>query len=336
MSAPKNSDPTKLYLSASRIDCFSECSQRYAARYLWKLPDTGNPGSSRGSTCHDVLELLLKPRHHKLYSAAIHHDTCTEVPALWRHLVKVARRYGVADPENLDMIDGFMMVALKNEAHGPAGTIEAFSEREFNIEVDRDGVRYNVRGKIDRTFIVKDELGLLASITDFKGSKQRFTDEKATFNIQSIIYQIALRFLHPDIPRRRFRFLFLKFPRKPWQEMPILDEDQLEGYEYVLADLQQRMEDFTLANAADNLAVHNEKNRWLCGKEGVKLNGDPNFICPARRPLDYWVAVKDGKIMKSAFKQADLSPRDGEVVEKRAYPGCPGFFKPDGTKLPFQ
>ncbi len=326
MSAPKNSDPKKLYLSASRIDCFNECTQRYSARYIWKLPDDGNDGSNRGSTVHDVLELLLKPRHHKLYSAAIHHDTCTEVPALWRYIVKTAKGYGVGDTENLEMIDGFMMVALKNEFHGPKGTIERFGEREFNIEVNEGGRRWNARGKIDQTFIVKDEHGLIVSVTDFKSSKQKFVGDKVTFNIQSIIYQLALKHLHPEIKRRRFRFLFLKFPRQPWQEMAAMNDDELEGFEYTLTDLQGQIETFTLANSSDNLAAYNEENKWLCGREGLKKNGDANFICPARRPLDYWVSVKNGEIMKSAFKKEDLSPREGEVVEQRRYGGCAAFY----------
>ncbi len=336
MSAPKNSDPTKFWLSPSRIDSFEECSQRYAAHYLWKLPDAGNDGSNRGSTCHDVLELLAKPRHKQLYSAAIHHNTCMEVPALWRFVTKVARRYGVGDPENLQMIDGFILVALKNEFHGPAGTVEAFSEREFNISIDQDGKHYNVRGKIDRTFIVKDQLGLMVSTLDWKSSKDLFKDKKATFNVQSIIYSLALKHLYPEIERRRFRFLFLRFAASPWQEMPPMDDEQLEGYEYVLTDLQERIEGFTLANVADNLPTPAPFSGFPCGKEGTKKNGEPYWVCPARRPLDYWVSVKDGKIMKSAFKQEDLTPREGETVEKRSYPGCVRFYRPDGTKLPFQ
>ena len=326
MSAPQNSDPNKVYLSPSRIDCFNECTQRYAAKYLWKIPDDGNQGSKRGSTCHDVLELLAKPRHKKLYSAAIHHDTCTEVPALWRHIKRVAFRYGVGDAENLEMIDGFMMVALKNEFFGPAGTVESFTEREFNISVDRDGVKYHVRGKIDRTFIVKDKQGLLVDCRDFKSSKAKMAGEKQTFNAQSIIYLLALRHLHPDIARRRFRFIFLKFKKDPWQEMEPIADDQLDGYEYILTDLQEQIEGFTLANTSDNLAANNEKNRWLCGREGVKKDGTPNFICPARRPLDYWVSVKGGRIVKSAFQQEDLTPQEGETVEKRSYPGCCHFY----------
>lgn len=347
MSAPKNSDPNKVYLSASRIDCFNECSQRYAARYLLKLPDEGNDGSNRGSTCHDILELLLKPRHHKFYSAAIHHDTLSEVPALWRYLKRVAKKYGVDDAENLDMIDGFIMVALKNEFHGPKGTIQSFGEREFNLSINEGGRRWNARGKIDQTFVVKDEEGLLVSVTDFKSSKKKFEDDKIDFNVQSIIYQLALKHLHPEINRRRFRFLFLKFPVKPWQEMEQLTDDQLEGYEYILTDMQDKIEKFTLANASDNLAANNEKNRWLCGRDGLKKDGTKNFICPARKPMDYWVALKDGKIVRSekkvmqAKKVATKNAAgetiwiEDETIEKRRYLGCSAYFTPEGTRRSF-
>ncbi len=49
----------KIALSASKIDSFLHCSQKYAARYLYNLPDLGNSGSSRGSVVHEILELLI-------------------------------------------------------------------------------------------------------------------------------------------------------------------------------------------------------------------------------------------------------------------------------------
>lgn len=362
MSAPKNSDPSKFYLSPSRIDTYNECSQRYAAKYVWKMPDTGNDGSSRGSTCHDVLELLLKPKHHALYSAAIHADTCTEVPALWRFILRKARKYRVDDPANLELIDGFMLVALKNEFYGPKpiwithpdkvadpkayGTIKAEGEREFNIEVPMpDGRVWRARGKIDKTFTIRDEHGLALTCDDYKSSKLKFDGEKETFNTQSIIYHLALKILHPDISRRRFRFLFLKFPKKPWQEVESMSEEQLDGYQWVLADLHEAMEKFTLTNASDNLAALSEDYRWLCGREGTKKDGNPNWICPVRRPRDYWVALdaKD-KIITSADLEADLKANEltkklaGKTtvrVEKRFYPGCPAYFNDKGRARNF-
>ncbi len=142
-----------LFLSASRIDTFLFCSQKYAATYIHRLPDAGNDGSRRGSVCHEVLELLLRPRHYKRYSQAIHHGTCTEVPQLWRCVRRFAARFGVDDHVNLKMIDTFIMTGLRFEFFGPKGTFETMAEKEFTIQVDdpERGMRYSMRGFIDKT-----------------------------------------------------------------------------------------------------------------------------------------------------------------------------------------
>ena len=53
------------YLSASRIKTLETCSWVYWCRYHLGLPDTPNDGALRGTICHLVFELLLKPRHRK-------------------------------------------------------------------------------------------------------------------------------------------------------------------------------------------------------------------------------------------------------------------------------
>lgn len=316
----------KLFQSASRNETYCNCTALYCAKYVHKLPDTGNDGASRGSVCHDALELLLKPRHKQLYSAAIHHQNCHEVPALWRYVKLLARKYGVADEENLGMIDEFIMVALNNEFLGPKGTVETFGEREFNIEVDEDGKKFAIRGFIDASFTVRDSLGLLISVRDYKSSAKVFTAEKLSDNMQAKIYQLALKKLHPDISRSQFRFGFLRFPRKYWQESPALDDTQLEGFEYVLTDFQERLESFTEANALDNVAATDSERMWLCGRFGTKKDGNPMWMCGARKPMDYWVTVKAGEIVKSGFTADGLKPQEGESVEKRSYGGCPFWY----------
>ncbi len=324
MSEPK---AKPLYLSASRIDTFLTCSQLYAAKYLWKLPDTGNDGSKRGSTVHDVLELLLKPRHKKRYNAAIHHNTCAGDPVLWKLLRRFAKHYGVDDQENLDTMDKFIMTALKHEFFGPKGTKEVFGEKEFNIEVNKDGRRYNIRGFIDQTFIVNDQEGALVVVRDFKSSKAKFTEDKAEDNIQSYTYQLATKILYPEIKRRKFHFLFLKFPRAPVQDQPSFTDDQLVGFEWRLTFLQEQVEKFTEKNSKDNFAALDINRRWLCGKEGKKKDGTPMWICGARNPMDYYVILdKDGGIVKSAFTEKELTAEEGQTIELRRYKGCSYYW----------
>jgi len=322
----------KVYQSASRDDTYLDCTQKYAAKYILKFPDPGNEGSGRGSTVHDVLELLLKPRHEKLYSAIVHHGTCREVKSVWKLLSIYAKKYKVFDDENMEMIDQFMMVALYNSFKGPSSTVEIIGEKEFTIEIDKNGKRYMVRGFIDKTFLIADKKGAIVQVecVDYKSSKKKFEDDKIDNNIQASIYQLALRHLYPEVKKRSFKFLFMKFKKDPWVELPALTDDQLNGFEWFLTEMQHKLESFTMQNANDNLAAFNDDKKWLCGRDGIKKDGTPNFICPQRKPRDYWVAIdKNGEITESAFDPKDISYKEDIVLEKRRYSGCPAFYGKD-------
>lgn len=322
------------YLSASKIDTLINCSALYAAKYIWKLPDTGNDGSRRGSVTHDVLELLVKPRHRKHYTDAVLHDTCRETPALWKLVRRFARKYGVDDEANLKQIDGFILVALKSSFFGPKGTFETLAEFPFELKIDRgDGRRFFIRGFIDKIFKVRDKDGLLLVTRDFKSSKQVFEGDKVEFNYQSLIYQLAERELFPEFTRRIFDFLFLRFSSDPIQEQPSFTDDQLDGFEVILTDIQNIVDSFTLDNSMDHCAADSPEKRWLCGRPGNKKDGTPNWICSSRLPMDYWAELdKDGTIVTSAFTEAELKPKPGNTVEKRRYPGCPRWFDPKTGK----
>lgn len=331
----------KIWQSATRNETYATCSQLYAARYIYKLPDPGNDGSKRGNVCHNTLELLLKPRHRKVYEAAIHHQTCTEVPALWRLICAYARKEGVADPKNLKTIDGFMMVALTNEFLGEPGTFERIPELPFELEVDEpDGRRFRTKGFVDQLFKVRDKDGILLSIKDFKSSKAFYDGEKAELNGQAIMYQIAARRLFPEIKRRRFRFCFLKF-KTPWQEMEPFTDEQLDGYEWQLTAMQQALESFTLANEADNLAAFDQEKQWLCGvPDALKKDGTPRWCCSAHKPLDYWAIVDaQGEIVKSGYTREELESKvdaaKGQRIEERHYAGCKAWWN-KGRRRNFQ
>jgi len=70
----------KVALSTSRIKKFQHCYQSYYATYFLKIPDNGNLGSLRGSSCHDVLELLSKPRRKELVDRVIKSKTVKTEP----------------------------------------------------------------------------------------------------------------------------------------------------------------------------------------------------------------------------------------------------------------
>lgn len=327
------SEKKKIYQSASRNETFQTCSALYAAKYLAKIPDPGNDGANRGSVAHEVLEMLIKPRHRKIYEAAVHTQCCREVPALWKVIKRIAKRFKVDDETNLKMIDGFIIVGLMTEYLGPKGTTKLEVEKAFELDVDEDGKKYRAKGFLDKVAFVVDKQGERLEAYDYKGSREKFKGEKETFNTQNLVYLLALKRLYPHITRRRFRFIFLKFGKDPIQEMLPITDDQLEGYEYVLTEIQERLESFTEKNIMDNLAACSEKNGWLCGREGTKKDGTPMWVCPARRPIDYWVALVDGVAARSAFTEEELNLKAGEVAEKRSWRGCPHYYTPKGTRI---
>jgi hypothetical protein len=315
VSEQKNgADKKRVRLSASRIETFQTCSALYYAKYLLRLPDPVGEAARRGSVAHDTLELLLNPRHKQVYTAAVLHNTCKEVPALWRVVQRFARKYRVEDDKSLDMIDGFIMAALKNEFFGPKGTYKALPEQKFDVVVEReDGRSWRATGFLDQLFFVEDETGRWLDIKDFK-TGQVFKKDKLEYSIQALMYLCVSRYLYPEFARRRFRFQFVK-GRMTWQ-LFYATEDQLNGFEWILTDVQRAMDAFTEKNALDSTRKAAGESCWLYGQE-----------CRAKQPRDYFALVdQDGTILAGADTEAELTAKEGQTIEKRHYSGCPAFY----------
>lgn len=309
-----------VYLSASRIETYHTCSALYYAKYLYKVPDPVGEAARRGSVAHDTLEILLKPRHAKVFENAILHDTCTEVPALWRVVERFARKYEVYDEKSLGMIDEFIMIALKNDFRGPKGTYKVMPELEFNLQIDRgDGRKFNLRGFIDQMFFVRDVTGEWLDIKDFKTGAM-FRADKIEYNVQAMMYLLVARHLYPQFKRRRFRFQFVGKGKNAWVQYDA-SEDQLDGFEWMLSELQTAMDSFTADNALDNLypAVAQGKTCWLYGKP-----------CGMKDPVSFYALVApDGGTVATAFKKSELKiEKPGQTIESRRYMGCPAFYDP--------
>lgn len=323
----------KVAISPSRLETYQTCSALYAAKYLHKLPDAGNSGSKRGSVTHDTLEILHNPRHKTKIDRVLVEKTCQNIPSLWKLVVGYATKYGVNNEDDLNMIDNFIHTALITDFHGPAGTIETYSERDFDFEVESGPVNYRLKGFIDRTFVYRKGNNLYIKTIDWKTSKEIFKGDKIETNNQAICYQLAItRYLFPEIPMGQFEFIFLKFPKKPVLAISLMNEFALYGYELFLTNVQKELNEFSVENTADNYAAHSRATSWLCGREGLKKDGTPNFICGCRKPLKYWASVKDGKIISSSFTREGLKVGDGEVAEEKSYGGCSYYYK-DGKKL---
>ncbi len=315
----------KVALSSSRIKKFQHCYQSYFATYFLKLPDNGNPGSLRGSTCHDVLELLNKPRRKELVNRIIKDKTLKSESGLWKFVTAVAKKYRVDDRENIDLIDKFIVTALNCDFWGPEGTIHTHIEKDFDIEVEGDEVNFRIRGFIDKFFIIRDGDVLVIDGADYKSSKAKLNADDLRYG-QAAMYQLALSLLYPKIKMRNFKFIFLKFPKDPYQVFEVLSDDALEGYMIYLTHIQSQINAFSEKDIPANYGKLNEKMKFLCGP------AKSGWICPHQNPLDYYVLLRGSEIVKSSFKD-DFEPKKDEIVEKRWYSGCSYFFDKQGKRI---
>jgi hypothetical protein len=346
-------------LSASRVKLAQQCSWKYWANYVLKLPQKGNDGSNRGSVCHMVYETLGDASLSEDYSQIIKAGTIHGSKTISDSVKKYAEELGVSDDENMELIDMMCVKGLLYDFFGgdDSDPEEAISEKSFDIEVNEKGKKYKIRGFIDKLFLYSKEKR--AIIRDFKTSKQLFKGKEISDNLQNLMYCLAVKRLYPDYYNREVEFIFVKFDLEKdllghrgngVLRMEKISEDELDGFEYQLTAIQEFLENFNEKDAKSNYASDQNYpsdgtfgGPLMCGKEGFKKsrgellfdkNGEkiPNFICEFRSPMVYYVLLsKDGKIIKSTYeKDKDKIIPDeskGETLEKRFYDGCPHFHQ---------
>jgi hypothetical protein len=342
-------------LSASRIKVAQTCSWQYWAKYILKLPDKSNDGAKRGSICHLVFECLGNPRHKKHYNKILKNKNIFASEAVKKLVMRHATKEEVDDEENISLIKDMTLNGLQYDFFGKENgrPTKSISEKEFNIEIDQNGKKYAIRGFIDKLFLYKKKS--LAIIRDFKSSKQIFKGKEVTNNLQDLMYCLAVKHLYPEYLKRRSEFVFLKFDLsrdmfgktgKGLLEMSTIGEDELEGFEYELTEIQKYLDSFNLPCAKSSFAADQDYPKdgtfggpLVCGKEGYKkrrgqflLDAEgskiENYICSVRKPMEYYVLLdKEGKILASTFKKdkklLQNKKQKGQKIELRKYAGCP-------------
>ena len=307
----KNPAKQEVILSASTIKSIEDCSWLYYAKKILKFPDPGNAGSSRGSTCHLVFEMLMNPRHRHHFDLMMKRGGLEASPALVRLVKKHLTNYGINAPEHYELMKEMIWVGLNNDFYGPKDAKFEEPEKEFLLE----GKGYRVRGFIDKCY----EKDGKAQILDYKSSKGKFSGSELENNIQAYTYTLAAKkLLWPGVKDVSVKFLFLRFPQNPIQEVKVTDE-QLKGFEKYLAYLYKIVNNFDEQQARRNFAYDSDKKKWLC-KAG-------KWECPARMPKDFFTLMDGEKFIKSSFDKAALDKiaKPGQTIEVRHYKGCPKF-----------
>ena len=348
-------------LSASRIKTAESCSWEYYCKYILKMPDRSNHGSSRGTICHLVFECLGNPRHKKHYDQLTKGESIFDNASIEKLVLKHAKILEVDDPENLQMIDEMIMNGLQYDFFGkarhPKGKMpdEGISEKDFDIKVDKDGIRYRIRGFIDKLFLYRADL--VAIIRDFKSSKETFKGKELTDNLQDLVYSLAVKHLYPEFFKRQSEFLFLKFKmdENDLEDsegvvlMEAKDEEELKGFEVYLTEVQRYIDNFDERTAVKNFARHQyggmipkDKGFVGCLKCGVfckfkgqlKKDGTKRWHCPYRFSCEYLAMVDEetNEVVKSAFidESEKLIVKQEKNPEKyrlelRHYDGCPAW-----------
>ena len=134
----------------------------------------------------------------------------TEVVA--KQVKKEAEELSVNDAENLELIDEMIVNGLRCDFFGDSEKkpVKAESEQFFDLEIHKEeqGIRYAIRGYIDKLFVYKDNSVI---IRDFKSSKSVFKGKEITDNLQNLIYCLAVKHLMPKQTRANFFISEVRF-----------------------------------------------------------------------------------------------------------------------------
>jgi hypothetical protein len=294
-------------LSASRIKTLETCSWVYWNNYHAKVPQSQNDGALRGTICHTVFELLLNKRHLKNYKRIIKKNSIDGDKGVARLVKKLSAKVKL-DESNYKLLNDMILVGLKNDFFGEGGEIV---KPEYDFDITNEEPKYHIKGFIDKPIKIKKEMHII----DYKSSKYKFRGDDLEANIQAMMYSLASKKLWPKL-KPIVKFLFLRFPKQPIQELIFTDE-QIKGFEHYLEHINDYVNKFNEESARANFAVDNQKNKWMCQVGGWK--------CPYKDPYKYYVKVNDkGEIVETSLEN-NFKDIKGFKVETRDYEGCPKF-----------
>jgi len=322
-------------LSASRIKTLGECSWLYWSKYHLKLPDTTNSGAMRGSVCHDLFELLTKPKWIH-FAKELHESGCDieNFPLIKRFLRAKCHSYGLemfeedkkSKKTNIGLIYEMIKVGLDAGFFPEEG--EEIIDSEYAFDIIDEELNFRIVGFIDKILFDKNNQAIF--ISDYKSSKQQFKGEELETNLQAMMYVLAAHFLKkagkiPNFQKVIGRFIFLRFAKNPFQELEFTDE-QIEGFRHYLSYVSTVISNFDESDAKNDYAIFDASRRWKCGtKSGWK--------CPFRDPFQYYrLYDKNNAIIKTVLEKDFLEKFQFEKLsdesrwEKMNYDGCPAHY----------
>jgi len=344
----KKQKKTKTPLSASRIKTLQSCSWEFYSIYFLNVPSSDNTGSILGSTVHQCLEYLGETKRRGYFDKLIETQKLNSVPSIYRYCLTFLRSKKL-DPfantvsahgeeiSHIDLVERMVMSGLNYDFFGQdRNPDEVHSEIAFDIDVEEEGKSYRIRGFIDKLILFKEKS--LAVIRDWKSSKKYYEGAEVDDNIQDLSYRLATNKKFPEYKKKQTEFVFLQHEDKEEFSIktPIACDDELDGFEHFLTDIQEIVDNFTEEDAKSNLARSKgfpTKEQGFSGslKCGIgvepgqmkKDGSKPLWSCSVKHPFYFYVILDGDKVVESKMEENDLRQlKEGEVIEKRFYIGC--------------
>lgn len=348
---------TKIPLSASRIKTLQSCSWEFYSLYFLQVPNGDNTGSILGSNTHNVFEFLGEPKRRKYFDKLIETQKLNSVPSIYKYCLSFLRSKKL-DPfantvsaqgeeiSHIDLVERMVMSGLNYDFFGQdRNPDDVFSEIAFDIDVEEDGKSYRIRGFIDKLILFKEKS--FALIRDWKSSKKYYEGDEVEDNIQDLSYRLAVSKKFPEYKKKQTEFVFLQHKGDDFSiKTPIACDDELDGFEHFLTDIQEIVENFDEEDAVSNMARDKgfpKKEEGFSGSLKCGIGIEPGQMkkdgskllwkCPVKHPYYYYVVVKDDIILDSKMEEKDLRQlKEGEKIEKRWYIGCKAWKNLDYNK----
>lgn len=329
-------------LSASKIKTLKSCSWLYWCKYHLKLPDKTNDGALKGEVVHLIFECLGVDRHINHYNNILKKKNVFASKAVKRLILKHVKAKNLDNPDHIedikDMVYKGLLYDFFGNKYGKPSSI--ISEKEFEIMVDEDDIKYKIKGYIDKLFIYEKK-GIVL-IRDFKTNKKKYEGKEVTDNLQDNMYTLAIKKLYPELQNIKMEFLFLKQETEEQILMEMQGKTKYEiiGFEHELTEYQKYADSFNdklaLSNLASTQGIPKDGSfggKLMCGfankPNELKKDGTPKWSCIYKFPFSYFVVIdQNNKIKKSAFNKEELNKYtllDKEKIVKKHYDGCPSF-----------
>jgi hypothetical protein len=251
----------------------------------------------------------LHKRHLKNFKRIIEKNAINGDEGIDKLVKKLAKKVKL-DDSNYKLLNDMILVGLKQDFFGESGEIV---KPEYSFDIENETPKYHIRGFIDKPVKIKKEMHII----DYKSSKYKFRGDDLEANIQAMMYSLASKKLWPKL-KPIVKFLFLRFPKQPIQELVFTDE-QIKGFEHYLEHINEYIDKFDENSAQANFAIDNQKNKWMC-----KIGG---WTCPYKDPYEYYVKLNDqGNVVETSLEN-NFKDIKGFKVETRKYEGCPKWPK---------